>query len=412
MDTIKPSPLKIGFVGASHLAYVSAIASAEKGEGNWTVICYADNHSISEIKEPNLHEMAEKNKSHISFTSSLQELSSCNLVYIAIDVPTNDKGESNLEIITNTVDRIKEVLNKTATLVILSQVPPGYTRHIDFDRRRLFYQVETLIFGEAVKRALSPERFIVGSFDKETPLSASLLVYLKSFMCPIFQMSYESAELAKISINMYLTAMLTTTNMLSAICETVNAKWNDIAETLKLDRRIGTYAYLKPGLGIAGGNLERDMATIKKIAFDHGAYVRMIDAQIEDSYFRANWALRKFKEYKNNLDLSIGVLGLTYKENTHSLKNSASLKFINAMNKGYALKLFDPQVKALPNIAKSSFFENGQKVINETNFLAILTPWPEFSKLDYQNFAGVILDPYCIIKDYPKNAKIHTLGGI
>ena len=35
---------------------------------------------------------------------------------------------------------------------------------------RLFYQVETLIFGRAVERALNAERFIVGCADPGKPL--------------------------------------------------------------------------------------------------------------------------------------------------------------------------------------------------------------------------------------------------
>ena len=39
----------------------------------------------------------------------------------------------------------------------------------------------------------------------------------------------------------------------------------NISKALKLDKRIGKYAYLKPGLGISGGNLERDLETFKII---------------------------------------------------------------------------------------------------------------------------------------------------
>jgi UDPglucose 6-dehydrogenase len=78
-------------------------------------------------------------------------------------------------------------------------------------------------------------------------------------------MNYESAELAKISINMYLISTVTTTNILSEICEKAGGDWNDITNSLRLDKRIGKYAYLSPGLGISGGNLERDLCTLQKL---------------------------------------------------------------------------------------------------------------------------------------------------
>ena len=52
-------------------------------------------------------------------------------------------------------------------------------------------------------------------------------------------MKYESAELTKIAINIYLASSITTTNVLSKVCEKIDANWLDIIPALKLDKRIG-----------------------------------------------------------------------------------------------------------------------------------------------------------------------------
>ena len=78
-------------------------------------------------------------------------------------------------------------------------------------------------------------------------------------------MSYESAELTKISINLFLASTITSSNVLTKVCEKVGASWDDITPALKLDKRIGKHAYLKSGLGISGGNIERDITSIKKL---------------------------------------------------------------------------------------------------------------------------------------------------
>ena len=123
-------------------------------------------------------------------------------------------------------------------MIILCQVPPGFTRGINFDKNRLYYQVETLIFGKALDRAYSPERFIVGKSDKQTVLPEKLRSFLSLFHCEILEMSYESAELAKISINCFLVSTVSTTNMLAQLCEELpGAEWNDIRKSLHLDKR-------------------------------------------------------------------------------------------------------------------------------------------------------------------------------
>src|SRR5262249_28035441 len=165
------------------------------------------------------------------------------------------------------VDRVIGPVWRGAVLVILSQVQPGYTRAL---RQRLddvlgckeislYYQVETLVFGRAVERALKPERFMVGCGDPARPLPASYQELLAAFGCPILPMCYESAELSKIAINVFLTASVTATNTLAEICEHIGADWAEIVPALRLDKRIGPFAYLSPGLGLAGGNLERDL---------------------------------------------------------------------------------------------------------------------------------------------------------
>ena len=153
-----------------------------------------------------------------------------------------------------------------AVVVVLSQVPPGYTRARQQPGRLLYYQVETLIFGRAVERAVGPERFIVGCADPAKPLPAAMSAFLQSFGCPILPMRFESAELCKIAINCCLVSSISVANTLAELCEGIGADWSEIVPALKLDRRIGAYAYLAPGLGIAGGNLERDLATVVRLA--------------------------------------------------------------------------------------------------------------------------------------------------
>ena len=199
------------------------------------------------------------------FSADAAALGQCDVVYVAVDVPTDDRGQSDL-----TADqgdgraRLAARSAANGLLVILSQVPPGYTRASAACRpTRVYYQVETLVFGRAVERATKPERFIVGCADPRTPAARRRCrPSSKRSAARSCRWRYESAELAKISINLCLVASITVANTLAEVCERIGADWSDIVPALKLDRRIGPSAYLTPGLGIAGGNLERDLRTV------------------------------------------------------------------------------------------------------------------------------------------------------
>ena len=143
-------------------------------------------------------------------------------------------------------------------------------------------------------------------------------------------MRYESAELAKISINCCLVASVSIANTLAEICE--NDRRRLVARSCrrcKLDRRIGPHAYLAPGLGIAGGNLERDLATVVQLRRRarhrrrHGARPGSRTAATA-----RDWALRALQRAvlaAQPRRAAWRCSGLAYKENTHSVKNSPSL---------------------------------------------------------------------------------------
>ena len=248
----------VAFIGMTHLGLVSASSIAAKG---FRTLCFDPSSGLVNdlqnlklpVSEPGLDNQIKGNGDQQIFTSTWSDLSAADVVYIAPDVPTNDQGQSDLTGINALIREVLNHLSPDATLVVLCQVPPGFTRQINRRGARLYYQVETLVFGRAVERAMEPERYIIGCADPATPLPTALADVLGAFGCPILPMRYESAELAKISINMCLVASVSVANTMAELCEHVGADWHEIVPSLKLDRRIGQYSYLGPGLGIAGG---------------------------------------------------------------------------------------------------------------------------------------------------------------
>jgi UDPglucose 6-dehydrogenase len=284
-------------------------------------------------------------------------------------------------------------------------VPPGYTRALGaLAPQRLYYQVETLVFGQAVERACKPERIIVGCADPGAPLDPRLSAVLDGFGCPILPMRYESAELAKISINCCLVASVTVDNTLAEICEKIGADWSEIAPALKLDRRIGAYAYLAPGLGIAGGNLERDLATVARLAEAHGTEAGLIAAFQLNSRYRRDWPLRQLQQrvLAHHAEPSIAVLGVTYKENTRSIKNSPAVALIRVLTT-CRLSVFDPVVRAAPGWhARMTVCDSALAACTGAHALAIMTPWPQFRELRPKEIAErlrgrVVVDPFSML---------------
>lgn len=399
----------IGFSGLTHLGLVSGIAAAEKG---FEVVCFdPDRERVAAlwerklpVSEPQLDQMLATNLMRIKFTASAMELAACDAIYVAPDVPTNDQGISDLGPIDALLDQVFSAVRHDAVIIVLSQVPPGFTRARQRPGRALYYQVETLIFGKAVERALNPERYIVGCAEPAEPLPSAYAAFLEAHGCPVLPMRYESAELAKISINMCLVASVSTANTLAEVCEKIGADWSEIVPALKLDRRIGQFAYLAPGLGIAGGNLERDLATVCSFADQHCTDAGVVRAWIDNSRHRKGWAARTLRAaiLDANPDSTVAVWGLAYKENTHSVKNSPSLSTIAALP-DTRLKLHDPLVSATAAMhAHATGATSALDAAKDADALMILTPWPEYGAITPVQIASamrgrIVLDPYGVL---------------
>jgi UDPglucose 6-dehydrogenase len=402
----------IGFAGLSHLGVVSSAAAAAKG---FDVAGYDPDATLGAaladakptVNEPGLPELLVEVSSRIRYSADPAVLSQCDVIYISVDVPTDADNRSDSAPVERLLRDAARAAQPGATLVVLSQVRPGFSRGLQTEiesasgkRLRLYYQVETLVFGVAVERALKPERFIVGCADPTQPLPAAFRSFLEAFGCPVLPMRYESAELCKISINMFLVSSVTTSNVLAQVCEAVGADWREIAPALRLDRRIGQYAYLTPGLGIGGGNLTRDLATVAVLAAEYGTDAQVVATWVADSNYRRDWVLRLLhrKVLSARPDPIVAVWGLAYKENTQSVKNSPGMHLLRTLAaSGIRTRAYDPEV-AVPadDASRLGVVPSALDACDGADVVVVMTPWPEFGRVDLPAAKGRMRSNYLI----------------
>ncbi len=424
----------IGFAGLSHLGLVSGIAAAAKsGEPVRAydpdpLLCEQLRRGRLPIVEPELDALMARCNDKLRFDTDLTALAECNVIYLAMDVPTDHEGNSELAPVRSLVERVAGVASPGTALVVLSQVPPGFTRRLSLNidalatrQLQLFYQVETLVFGQAVERALHPERIIVGCVGSDTSVPQAYRRFLEHFDCPVLVMRYESAELTKIAINMFLVSSVSTTNMLAGVCEATGAEWSEIVPGLRLDRRIGEHAYLVPGLGIGGSNLVRDLATLQHIAAETGADVDLVQQWFDLSRFRRDWALRVIhRQVMTKLSNPVvSVWGLTYKPNTGSMVNSPALHLLEALS-DCSIRTYDPVARLdsayYPDVVSCS---NPIDAACGADVVVVMTAWDEFGRVDIERLSAtmrgrVIIDPFGVLAEADcdmRGLDYHRLGS-
>ena len=196
---------------------------------------------------------------------------------------------------------------------------------------------------------------------------------------------------------------------MSGICEKIDADWQDITKALKLDRRIGKYSYIQTGLGLSGGNLERDLITSIKLCNKYKIDSAVFKSFLFSSKINNLWAVKKFKENckKLNKKDKITILGLTYKENTNSIKNSPSVDLIKKLN-FKNISCYDPEADLQNLKLNIKRYSKMSSAIKNCKVLIIMTKWEEFKKIKITDLKDkmtgkLIIDPYGLLSNLHLN---------
>jgi len=122
---------------------------------------------------------------------------------------------------------------------------------------------------------------------------------------------------------------------------------------------------------------------VQRLSQAHGTEAGLIAAWLHNSRHRRDWPLRQLQErvLSRVAEPTIGILGVTYKENTHSIKNSPAVALIKSLA-GARLVVFDPAVRpAAEWHPRMTGRADALSACDGADALAIMTPWPQFRAL-------------------------------
>ena len=360
------------------------------------------------VYEPELPEIIQRNlaagrlRYTIDFKEGLQE---AEFVYICTDTAVDENDDSDLAPIYAIAENIGRNIKSDIVLCVTAQVPIGTSEDLAAVIRNLAptceckvaYIPEFLRLGIAIETFRQADRFVIGCND---PVVAERIAALyQPLERPIFFTDVRSAEMAKHASNAYLSTSISFINEIANLCEVLDADATEVARILKLDKRIGKYAFLSPGLGFAGGTLGREIRALQKLGAAYQVPVPMMDAVWEINSQRAQMVGRRLSAALGNLNgHQIGILGLTYKAGTSTMRRAISLDIIrDLIQQGATIKAFDPlanlnEVAELPPMEMST---DPYQAAQESSALVLVTEWEGINGLDWKrmraNMRGDVL---------------------
>jgi len=406
-------PETIGVVGLWHLGSVVAASWAELGHRVVGIdraarVVAQLGSGRAPIFEPELDSLIKANidRGRLSFTSDLRVVADADVLFIAFDTPVDGEDRLELAELDATIHGAAPHLKDGAVVVVSSQVPVGtcdrWRRELRRDRGRaaveLVYSPENLRLGEALGCYLHPDRIVIGAEDAVALERVRTL--FTPMKAPFVTMSLASAEMAKHAVNSFLATSVSFINEVATLCELTGADVLSVGEALKSDPRIGPRAFLAAGLGFAGGTLARDIQVLREAGRTGRVVTPLLEIVLDVNRRRTTLvAQRLLDRYGKLTGLGVGVLGLTYKAGTSTLRRSVALEVIETLcGAGAMVRAFDPKAD-LTELDGPAGFEvvvDAYEAARGASALVILTEWPEFAWLDFDRIRALMAEPVII----------------
>ena len=369
------------------------------------------------VDEPLMLEVMQEAYSRFCATTVAAEAVHTDASFFIVPTPSQPDGSFSNELLMRALlplaQAVKKAGKKDHLFVISCTTTPGSIRQTiipmleeqlggvcgkDFG---LCYNPEFIALGNVVRGLLEPDMVLIGESDRRSGDRLEELYRKYNTNQPqISRMSITSAELAKISVNSYITAKISFTNQLRLIAAAYpDTDIHAILDAIGSDSRIGK-KYLRAGLSYGGPCFPRDNRLVAYAARQVGLPAPLAEATDVVNELTKEKLAQQVLEFADTGD-TVAVLGMTYRPDTYIVEEAAGLHVAQALKRsGCRVLVHDYAANTMnsPALLEFETFTDPAALSEEKDLKAIVIccPWSGYRQVKFPS--GIrVLDPWGLL---------------
>ena len=380
--------------------------------------------------EPHLDEMLAAVGPKMRFTTSYAEadLSTVDVVFIAVGTPSLADGNADLSYVRQAVEAIAQemdghflvVVNKSTVPIgsgnwVGSLIKESYEKRVGAKADGRFSVVsnpEFLRQGAALFDSFYPDRVVVGSENSHGIQRLSELfspILEQNFAppsclprpegltkVPLLVCDLTSAEVIKYAANAFLALKISYINEIARLAQRVGADATLIARGIGLDSRIGP-RFLNPGIGWGGSCFGKDTAALVATARDYQLEMPIVQAARDVNYRQRTWVVDALQESLKILKgRHITLLGFSFKPDTDDLRDAPSPDIARLLvQRGAVVRAHDPVALAnaqrlYPDLGVR-YCQDVSEALQGAEGIVLVTEWPLYRELEWEKIPPVLV---------------------
>jgi len=284
-------------------------------------------------------------------TSTEEAITNADVALLCVGTPSERNGNLGLDQLRRVVEEIKQYLgvrgNKRLVIAVRSTVFPGTCEEVvelplrEFSNVDVVSNPEFLREGTAMRDFTEPALVVVGGSNPTAVRSvAELYAPLRQETCMV---SLRTAEMIKYACNAFHAVKICFANEIGALSEKLGVDGHEVMRTFCQDSRLNiSPAYLRPGFAFGGSCLPKDLRALVYRASRLDVSLPMLESALPSNEEHLRRATETVMDSGSR---RIGVIGLTFKENTDDLRESPVITMLEYLiGKGRDVRIYDPNV--------------------------------------------------------------------